>query len=167
MALALYPGTFDPLTNGHLDILERALHVFDRVEVTVAVNAGKTTLLSLPERTELVRTCTSHLDGVSVASFEGLLVDRAREVGAVALVRGLRQVSDFDYELRMAFANRRLYPELESVFFMTSEEHAYVAASIVREIHRWNGDVSSFVPKPVADRLRKKAKPERTLPPDA
>lgn len=156
MALALYPGTFDPVTYGHLDILERALRLFDEVEVTVAVNANKQTLLSLEERCGLLRQTTAHLTGVTVAAHEGLLVDRARERGAAALVRGLRQVSDFDYELRMASANRRLFPELETVFFMTSEEHAFVSASIVREVHRWHGDVSSFVPPPVVAALEKK-----------
>ncbi|HET6569601.1 MAG TPA: pantetheine-phosphate adenylyltransferase [Rhodothermales bacterium] len=159
MSLALYPGTFDPITYGHIDILERALRVFDRVEVTIAINKAKQTLLTLDEREELVRQSTAHLRGVSVASFEGLLVDHARQVGAAALVRGLRQVSDFDYEFRMAFANRRLAPGLESVFFMTSEEHAFVAASIVREIHRWGGDISSFVPPPVLRKLQEKSAP--------
>ena len=158
MALALYPGTFDPITYGHMDILERALRVFDRVEVTIAVNASKQSLLTIEERTELVQQCTAHLDGVTVANFEGLLINRAQEAGAVALVRGLRQVTDFDYEFRMAFANRRLAPGLETVFFMTSEEHAYVAASIVREIHHWGGDISSFVPKPVVEILDKKSR---------
>lgn len=159
MSLALYPGTFDPITYGHIDILERALRVFDRVEVTIAVNKNKQTLLTIDERTALVRESTAHLKGVSVAAFEGLLVDHARQVGAVALVRGLRQVTDFDYEFRMAFANRRLAPGLESVFFMTSEEHAFVAASIVREIHRWGGDISSFVPPPVLRKLQEMSTP--------
>ncbi|RMH56707.1 MAG: pantetheine-phosphate adenylyltransferase [Bacteroidetes bacterium] len=154
--LALYPGTFDPITYGHLDILERARHLFDAVEVTVAVNARKQTLFTIEERCALVEASVAHLDGVTVAPFEGLLVDRARARGAVALVRGLRQVSDFDYEFRMAFANRRLAPEIETVFFMTSEEHAFVAASIVREIHRWGGDVAPFVPPPVVDALRQR-----------
>lgn len=154
--LALYPGTFDPITYGHLDILERARRLFDAVEVTVAVNARKQTLFTIEERCALVEASVAHLDGVTVAPFEGLLVDRARARGAVALVRGLRQVSDFDYEFRMAFANRRLAPEIETVFFMTSEEHAFVAASIVREIHRWGGDVAPFVPPPVVDALRQR-----------
>lgn len=157
MSLALYPGTFDPITYGHLDILERALRVFERVEVTIAVNKNKQTLLTIQEREDLVRESTAHLKGVTVVPFEGLLVNHARQVGAIALVRGLRQVTDFDYEFRMAFANRRLAPELESVFFMTSEEHAFVAASIVREIHRWGGDVSSFVPPPVLRKLQEKS----------
>jgi pantetheine-phosphate adenylyltransferase len=154
--LALYPGTFDPFTFGHLDIVERALRTFDAVEVTVAVNASKRALLSTEERCELIRRCTAHLDGVTVASFEGLLVDYARMRGAGALVRGLRQVSDFDYEFRMAFANRKLYPELETVFLMTSEAHALISSTIVRDVYRWGGDLSAFVPPPVLDALQKK-----------
>lgn len=154
--LALYPGTFDPFTWGHLDILERALRIFDEVEVTVAVNASKQTLFSTAERCALIEACTRHLERVRVAAFEGLLVDRARATGAVALVRGLRQVSDFDYEFRMAFANRKLYPDVETAFLMTSEAHAFVSASIVRDVHRWGGDVSLFVPPPVAEALKSK-----------
>lgn len=152
-SLALYPGTFDPFTFGHLDVLERALRLFDEVEVTVAINASKRTLFTVEERCDLVRRCTEHLSGVRVQAFEGLLVDHARRRGAVALVRGLRQVSDFDYEFRMAFANRKLYPEVETVFLATSEAHAFTAASIVRDVHRWGGDVSHFVPPPVAEAL--------------
>lgn len=154
--LAIYPGTFDPFTLGHLDILERAIRVFDEIEVTVAVNASKNALFSVEERCEMVRRCVSHLEGITVASFEGLLVDRARERGATALVRGLRQVSDFDYEFRMAFANRKLLPDVETVFFMTSEEHAFTSSSIVRDVHRWGGDVSPFVPEPAREMLRAK-----------
>lgn len=156
--LALYPGTFDPFTYGHLDILTRACRIFDAVEVTVAVNASKQTLFTIEERCEMIRQSTTGLENVTVVAFEGLLVDRARARGAVALVRGLRQVGDFDYEFRMAFANRKLNPEVETVLFMTSEEHAFVSASIVREVHRWNGDVSMFVPAPVARALAAKRK---------
>ena len=151
MKKALYPGTFDPFTYGHLDVLERSLCIFDQVEVTVAINTNKTPLIPTEARCDLIRQCTAHLDGVEVEAFEGLLVDHARERNAVALVRGLRQVSDFDYEFRMAFANNRLFPELETVFLMTSEKHALINASIVREIHRWGGDLSSFVPPPVLE----------------
>ena len=155
--LALYPGTFDPFTYGHLDILERGLRLFDRVEVTVAVNATKQPLFTAEERCELIRTCTEHLgEGVTVSSFRGLLVDYARERRATALLRGLRQVGDFDYEFRMAFANRKLAPELESVYLMTGEEHSFLSASIVRDVHRWGGEVELFVPPPVAVALAKK-----------
>ncbi len=155
--LALYPGTFDPFTLGHLDILERATRVFDEIEITVAVNAEKKTLFTVDERVEMARRCVSHLDGVVVAAFEGLLVDRAKERGAVALVRGLRQVSDFDYEFRMAFANRKLLPEVETVFFMTSEEHAFTSSSIVRDVHRWGGDLTHFVPETTLEFLNSKS----------
>lgn len=153
---ALYPGTFDPFTYGHRDVLERALRLFDRVEVTVGINVEKDTLFSTEEREALIRKCTEDLEGATVASHEGLIVDRAQERGAVALVRGLRQVSDFDAEFRMAFANRKLAPELETVFFMTSEEYALISSSMVRDAHRWDGDVSKFVPPPVVDALERK-----------
>jgi pantetheine-phosphate adenylyltransferase len=154
--LALYPGTFDPFTFGHRDILERALRVFRSVEVTVGVNAEKATLFDTEERIDLIRQCTQDLEGVRVASHEGLIVDRAEQVGAVALVRGLRQVSDFDYEFRMAFANRKLKPNVETIFLMTSEEYALISSSMVRDAHRWDGDVSKFVPDPVVRALERK-----------
>ena len=155
--LALYPGTFDPFTYGHLDIVERASRIFDTVEVTVAINNSKEPLFDPDERCRLIDACTDHLPNVSVVTFEGLLVEYADRRGARVLVRGLRQVSDFDFEFRMAFANRRLKPDIETVFLMTSEAHALISASIVREIFSWNGDVSSFVPDPVLDALRARA----------
>lgn len=154
--LALYPGSFNPFTFGHLDIVERASRIFDRVEVTVAVNTSKVSFFSSEERCRLIQECTEHLSNVSVVPFKGLLVDHARSSGADVLVRGLRQVSDFDFEFRMAFANRRLNPDVETVFLMTTEEHALISASIVREIHHWKGDVSSFVPGPVLKALKAK-----------
>ena len=153
---ALYPGSFDPFTFGHLDILERALRVFDAVEVTVAVNASKKGLLAPDERCVLIRRCTDHLDGVSVASFEGLVADYARERGAAALVRGLRNAHDLDYETHLAHGNRQLHPELESVFFLPSAAFAPISSTIVRDVHRWGGDVSAFVPPPVVEALRGK-----------
>jgi pantetheine-phosphate adenylyltransferase len=159
---ALYPGTFDPFTFGHRDVLERALRLFDCVEVTVGVNLEKETLFSTEERTDLVRRCTQDLEGVRAQAHEGLIVDRARDVGAAALVRGLRQVSDFDAEFRMAFANRKLAPEFETVFFMTSEEYALISSSMVRDAHRWDGDVSKFVPPPVVAALEEKGVPARS-----
>ena len=157
--LALYPGTFDPFTYGHLDILRRACRLADRVEVTVAVNTGKEPLFTPDERCDLIRACIPGLEGVTVAAFDGLLVDRARARGATLLVRGLRQVSDFDYEFRMALANRRLYPELDTAFLMTSPEYIFLSASIVRDVHRWNGDLSAFVPPPVQEAMEARARP--------
>ncbi|MBO6575744.1 MAG: pantetheine-phosphate adenylyltransferase [Rhodothermales bacterium] len=147
--LGLYPGSFDPFTYGHLDIVDRASRLFDRIEVTVAINSSKKPLLSVDQRCRLIEECVTGYANVTVAPFEGLLVDYARQRDAAALIRGLRQVSDFDFEFRMAFANRRLHEGLETVFLMTSEEHALIAASVVREIHHWGGDISSFVPDPV------------------
>lgn len=158
MPVALYPGTFDPITFGHLDVLRRAVALFGSVEVTVAVNAEKKSLFTADERCALIEACVEAdgLAGVTVAAFEGLLVDHAAARGARVLVRGLRQVSDFDYEFRMALANRRLLPTLETAFLMTSAEHAFVSASIVRDVHRWGGDVSLFVPPTVAQALHAK-----------
>lgn len=154
--VALYPGSFDPFTNGHLDILERASRIFDTVVVTIARNASKSAMFSPSERSQLILKSTPHLSNIRVEMFDGLLVDFAKKQGAVALVRGLRQVSDFDYEFRMAFANRRLAPEVETVFLMTSEHHALISASIVREIHSHGGDISSFVPPYVLKALHSK-----------
>lgn len=159
MNLALYPGTFDPITLGHLDVLERALTLFDRIEVTVAVNTAKSSLFTVEERVGLIRQSAALLDAadrVEVTAFRGLLVDHAESRGAVALIRGLRQVTDFDYEFRMALANRRLAPEVQTVFLMPSEAHTFLSASIVREIHQWGGDTSSFVPAPVEAALAAK-----------
>lgn len=157
--LALYPGSFDPVTNGHLDVLRRALRLFDRVEVTVGVNIGKQGLFSAPERVDLLRESVAgwpndERSRLSVETFDGLIVDRATARGAVALVRGLRQVSDFDYEMRMAVANRRMAEEVVTVFLTPEPENAFTSASLVREIWRFGGDVSSFVPLPVLARLK-------------
>lgn len=153
MSLALFPGTFDPFTLGHLDVLRRALKIFERIEVTVAVNEEKKPLMSADDRCELILACVNDLENVSVVAFEGLLVDHARATGATALIRGLRQVGDLEYERRMAFANRQMFNELETVFFMPKEEYALISGSLVREIHKWGGDVSDFVPGPVAAAL--------------
>ncbi len=164
--LALYPGSFDPVTNGHLDVLRRALRLFDRVEVTVAVNASKHTLFSGEERVDLIEQSVAgwpadERERVGVELFEGLIAEQAARRGAAALVRGIRQVTDFDYELRMAIANQRLNEEVVTVFLTPSEEHAFTSASLVREIHRFGGDVSSFVPHPVLAWLEGRGRGER------
>jgi len=154
--LGLYAGTFDPVTNGHMDILSRSLSIFENVIVAIAEATPKDTLFSLNERVALAEEAARHLNGVEVRPFSGLLVDFARETGAVAIIRGLRAVSDFEYEFQMALMNRRLNKEIETVFLMPSEEYTYLDSSIVREIASTGGDVSAFVPDVVARALRKR-----------
>ena len=148
----VYPGTFDPVTNGHLDIIERAARILDRLVVGVAMNAGKGPLFPLEERVELVRAETVAIAArtgtrVEVVPFEGLLIGFARQVGAGVIIRGLRAVSDFDYEFQMAGMNHRLDPGVETVFLMASETHQFISSRFVKEIARLGGDVASFVPK--------------------
>lgn len=157
--LALYPGSFDPITYGHLDILERATNLFDRVVVTIAVNTRKEGVFSGDEREELIRECLegkAWSDQVEVQQFTGLLVDFAKSRDATTLVRGVRQLSDFEYEFRMALTNRRLAPEVDTVFLMPNEQLTFISASLVREIAYWDGDLSSFVPAHVAEALHAK-----------
>jgi pantetheine-phosphate adenylyltransferase len=154
--LGLYAGTFDPVTNGHMDILRRSLAIFERVIVAVADATPKKTLFSLDERVTLITQACKDLRGVEVRAFSGLLVDFARETGAAAVIRGLRAISDFEYEFQMALMNRRLNRDVETVFLMPSEEYTYLDSSIVREIASTGGDVSSFVPGVVAEALKSK-----------
>lgn len=156
---ALYPGSFDPVTYGHLDILKRATELFDKTIVTIAVNNKKETVFSGDERAELIEKCledVSWSNQVEVAQFTGLLVDFAKQREAVTLIRGVRQVSDFEYEFRMALMNRRLAPDVETVFLMPDEHLTFVSASLVKEIAYWDGDLSSFVPPHVAQALQQK-----------
>ena len=159
MQRALYPGSFDPITNGHLDVIERASHLFDEVLVAVAYNAEKKSgLFDIPERIEMIEKATAHNDRIRVVHFQGLLVDYAREVGAIALVRGLRAISDFEYEFQMALMNRKLEPKLETVFLMPREEYTYVSSRLVKEVARLGGDIASLVPEGVAFDLQEKFK---------
>jgi pantetheine-phosphate adenylyltransferase len=154
--VGLYAGTFDPVTNGHMDILLRSLSIFERVVVAVAESTPKDTLFTLEERVALVAAAARDLKHVEVRPFSGLLVDFAREEGAAAIIRGLRAISDFEYEFQMALMNRRLNKEVETVFLMPSEEYTYLNSSIVREIAATGGDVSGFVPRVVAEALRER-----------
>ena len=159
MTSALYPGTFDPITFGHLDVIGRAATVFDRLTVGVLINPKKSPMLSLDERIEQIRDAVAEelpaiSDRVDVAGFDGLTVDFAREIGAAFTVRGLRAVSDFETELQMAHTNRKLAPTVDTIFFMTALEHAYLSSSLVKEIAQFGGDVSRMIPPAAARRIR-------------
>lgn len=156
MRRALYPGSFDPITSGHVDIVRRALAVFDEVVIAIAVNIHKTPTFSYDERIEMIQACFDGDPRIKVVTFEGLLVDYARKQGIKAVVRGLRAVSDFEYEFQMASMNRRLTDEVDYIFLMTSEEHFFVSSSLVREVALNGGDVQGLVPEPVLQRLRAK-----------
>jgi pantetheine-phosphate adenylyltransferase len=143
---AIYPGAFDPFTNGHLDVLERALNIFDEVIVVIAENCQKHALFTIDEREVMTREVTGEYPGVSVEVLhKGLLADYARQVGAKAIVRGVRQVKDFEYEFQMSLLNRQLYPDVTTVFLMPNVKYTYVASSIIKEVAMLGGDVSKFV----------------------
>jgi len=159
------PGSFDPVTNGHLDVLARASRLYDEVTVAVLVNPGKSGLFEVPERIEMLREVTAELGNVRVDSFEGLLVDYCRERGIPVVVKGLRAVSDFDYELQMAQMNHRL-TGLETFFVATNPEYSFLSSSLVKEVARWGGDVGGLVPDAVLAQLRGRIDPSRRQPPD-
>lgn len=156
--VAVYPGTFDPITNGHLDIIQRALSLFDRVIIAVAKNPTKTPLFSLRDRLKMIRDCfgDDHHDLIEVDSVDGLLVDYAYRKGASVIVRGLRAVSDFEFEFQLALMNRRLEREVETVFLMTGFRWIYISSSIIKDVARHGGDISGLVPDQVCERLREK-----------
>ena len=154
--IALYPGSFDPITYGHLDILQRATNLFDKVIVTVAVNHRKSAVFTGDERVNLIKECLKGKDwakNIEVNQFTGLLVNHAQKLKASTLIRGVRQISDFEYEFRMALTNKRLAPDVDTVFLMPAEEFTFISASLVKEVAYWNGDLSSFVPNNVAKAL--------------
>ena len=152
--IALYPGSFDPPTRGHEDLIRRSLALADRVVVAVAANSSKQPLFSVEERLGMLRAAIGAEPRISVETFEGLLADFAKRSGASVVVRGLRAVSDFEYEFQMAGMNRHLYPDVETLFLTPSEQYTFVSATIVREIAKFGGDVSHFVHPLVADRIR-------------
>ncbi len=154
--IALFPASFDPVTNGHLDLVQRARAIFSQVVVAVAYNVEKGGTFSLEERLEMLREVLGDVSGVRIDSFQSLTVDYAREIGATVVIRGLRAMSDFEYEFEMTLMNRHLYPELETFFMMTSLEHLYVSSSRLRELARFGRDIGEFVPATVAKRLQVK-----------
>ena len=152
----IYPGTFDPITNGHVDLTERAARMFDRVVVAIAYSEKKTPLFSLEERIALCEQSLSHLDNIEVVGFSNLLIDFAKSQGSSCVLRGLRAVADFEYEFQLANMNRAMYPEFESVFLTPSEHLSYISSSLVREIAAMGGDIAQFVPEVVAAGLSAK-----------
>jgi len=160
MRIAIYPGSFDPLTNGHLDVVQRAAKLFDRVIVAVAKNESKAPLFTLEERQALVKKAVTHLPHVTTDAFDGLLVEYAAARKAGAIVRGLRAVSDFEFEFQLALMNRKLDENIETIFMMPKDTYTFLSSRIVKEIARLGGDVSPFVPAHVQTALRKKLKLE-------
>lgn len=156
MRLAIYPGTFDPITNGHLDIIQRAASLFDRLIVAVTNNPAKNPLFSIDERVELIRNVLEDKERVSVESFQGLLVNYAIEKNACSIIRGLRATLDFEYEFQMALVNRKLAPEIATLFLVTHERYIYLNSTIVKELVRLDGNISCFVPSIVEKKLKEK-----------
>jgi pantetheine-phosphate adenylyltransferase len=160
--IAIYPGTFDPFTNGHLDITERASKIFDKIIVTIAKNTKKAPFFSLEERIDFIADATRHLTNIRINSFEGLLVDFAEKQKAVAIIRGLRAISDFEFEFQMALMNRRLKNEINTVFLMSNEKYTYLNSTIVREVAEFGGNVEKLVTPLVAAKLKEKFCDSRT-----
>lgn len=156
MKIAIYPGTFDPVTNGHIDILERALVLFDKVIVAIACNTAKDPIFTEEERLDLLRKVVKRYKKVEVDSFQGLLVNYVMKRNAIAVVRGLRAMTDFEFEMQMALTNRKLNEKVETIFLMPNEKFTYLSSNIVREIARLGGDVSTFVPSVVKKALMTK-----------
>jgi pantetheine-phosphate adenylyltransferase len=154
MRKVLYPGTFDPITHGHIDIIQRACDLFDEVVVTVAINPTKTPLFTVQERIKFIKESVKEYPQVSVDSFDGLVVDHAKNVGAIGIIRGLRAMSDFEYEFQMALMNRKLAKNINTIFLMPNEKYTYLNSSIIRNLASFKSDVSDFVPPIVREALK-------------
>ncbi len=154
--IAVYPGTFDPVTNGHVDIIERGLKIFDELIVAVAKSDDKHTLFPTKERIEMLSDATGHLKNLHVEFFDGLLIDFVNNVGAKAIVRGLRAVSDFEYEFQMAVTNRKLLRDVDTIFLMSSVRYSYLSSSIVKEVAKYGGNIDGMVPEKVSEKLKYK-----------
>ncbi len=156
MRTAVYPGSFDPITNGHLDIIKRASRVYDKVVVGVLSNKSKTPLFTAEERVDMIKRVTKELENVEVDTFEGLLVDFAKSKNATVIVKGLRTVADFEYEFQMALLNKALNPEYETMFMMTDTKYSYISSSMVKELAGFHGDLTGFVPCDIIETIKKK-----------
>lgn len=154
--IAIYPGTFDPITNGHIDVIERAAELFDKVIVVIALNSKKTTLFSDEERMQMAVESLKHLKNVEVSTHRGLIVNFAIKHNAVALIRGLRAVSDFEFEFQLSLMNRKLAPNIKTILMMPNEKYTYLNSSIIRELARYKQDISDFVPSIVVEKFREK-----------
>jgi pantetheine-phosphate adenylyltransferase len=161
MRKIMYPGTFDPVTNGHIDLIKRAIELFDAVVVTVAVNPGKAPLFTTEERVSMLRESLKEFKNVSVDSFDGLVVDHAKAVGARCILRGLRAVSDFEFEFQMALMNRKLASDIATVFLMPHEKFTYLNSTIIRNLASLQSDISDFVPVVVKEAMKKKFPPKK------
>ncbi|MFQ5456295.1 MAG: pantetheine-phosphate adenylyltransferase [Nitrospirota bacterium] len=161
MKIGVYPGTFDPITNGHIDLIERSLRIFDKVIVAVAPNPRKSPLFDLTERLEMIKEGVNNLKNVEIGAFDSLLVDYIKRQGAIAIIRGLRAVSDFEFEFQMALMNRKLDSTIETVFLVPSEKYSYLTSSIVKEVSSYCGDIRDLVPSVVIKRIEKKNKEKR------
>lgn len=158
MKIGLYPGTFDPVTRGHLDVIRRASKIVDKLVIGVLPNQAKHPWFSVEERKELIRKVTKDIPNVVVEDFDGLTVDFGRQIGACVIVRGLRAITDFEYELQIAQINHKLNPDIDTIFFTTSVEYSYVSSSIVKEVVTYDGDISGFVPEEIIDDIVEKSK---------
>jgi pantetheine-phosphate adenylyltransferase len=158
MRIAVYPGSFDPLTNGHLDIIERSVHIFDKVILSIATDNNKDSMFSITERIDMITEALKKYETVEVEAFEGLLVRYAMKKNACALIRGLRAVSDFEYEFQMSLMNRKLEPAVETVFLMTSAENTFISSSLIKQVASLQGDIHGLVPQVVEEAMLRKNK---------
>ncbi len=156
MSIAVYPGSFDPCTNGHLDIIDRSAQLFDKVIVAVLINSSKTPVFTVDERIELLKTAAGNYPNVEVCSFSGLLVDFLRRIDAKVVIKGIRAVSDFEYEFQMALTNKALYPELETLFMHSSQEYMFLSSSVVREVAKYGGSLDGLVPDELIPIVKKR-----------
>lgn len=163
MKAAIYPGSFDPVTFGHLDVIRRAASIFDELTVSVLNNTQKTPLFSVEERVRILEEVTKDLPNVKVMAFDGLLVEFAKQIGAKVIVRGLRAITDFEYELQMSQTNHKLEPEIETMFLTTSLEYSFLSSTTVKEVAAFGGDITQFVPELVVDKIEEKMKTKRRV----